>query len=99
RYFESSSFCGLVSPARTSAPNSDAGSAVRACVSMLGSLRSCELVSVGHATETRVHVGIVRLKPVTERAAQHAGGRARGPAFHDEVLVVEEVGGVSAIER
>src|SRR5215472_16278491 len=66
---------------------------------MLLSPRSFRAGSMAHAAETRIHVGIVRLKPVTERAAQHAGGSSRGTAFHDEVFAIEEIGGVTTVER
>ena len=49
--------------------------------------------------KSRIHVLVMRLKPVAERRTQHAGSRTRRAAFHDEMLSIEEVGGVSAVER
>src|ERR1700758_3227320 len=51
-----------------------------------------------HTAELGVNVRIVRLKPVAEAAAQHAGGGARRSALHDEMLAVEKIRGVAAIE-
>src|SRR5689334_17373018 len=55
--------------------------------------------SVLDATERRINVRIVRLEPVAERSAQHAGSGARRATLHDEVLAVEKVRGVTGIER
>src|SRR5690242_20072083 len=41
----------------------------------------------------------MRLKPVTERSPQHARSRARRAAFHDVVLAIKEIRGISGIER
>ena len=38
------------------------------------------------------------LEPVAKCRPEHACGGARRPAFHDEVLAVEEICGISAIE-
>src|SRR5260370_35500439 len=52
-----------------------------------------------HAAKSGVCKLVMRLEPVAERAPQHARCGARRPAFQDEVLAIEEIGGVSAVER
>src|SRR5258708_9551559 len=52
-----------------------------------------------HAAKSGVCKLVMRLEPVAECAAQHTGRGARRSAFQDEVLAVEEIGGVSAVER
>src|ERR1700680_2943431 len=55
--------------------------------------------SVFNAAKRRVHVRVMRLEPVSERPAKHAGGRARRTTLHYEVLPIEEIRGVPGIER
>ena len=78
---------GVRRPARTSAANGRAG-----CLgierSAVGTVRAGQ---PPHAAEARVHVGVVRLEPVAERAPQQAGGGSRRAALEDVVLAVEEV--------
>src|SRR5258708_22364922 len=52
-----------------------------------------------HAAKSGVCKLLMRMEPVGERAPQHARCGARRPAFQDEVLAIEEIGGVSAVER
>src|SRR5439155_790695 len=52
-----------------------------------------------HAAESRINVLIVRLKPVSERSAEHAGGRTGRAALHHVVLAVKEIVRVARIER
>src|SRR5215469_15407033 len=59
----------------------------------------CLLLSRGHAAEACIDILIMSLEPVAERRTQHACSRARRSAFHDEVLAIEEICGVSRIER
>src|SRR5580704_1785051 len=59
----------------------------------------CGKQSAAYAAKPRVNELIVRLEPVTEGAPQHACGGARRSALHDEVFAVEEIGGVTAVER
>src|ERR1700674_2339734 len=51
------------------------------------------------APKLRVHVRVMRLEPVAERPAQHASGCARRTTLHHEVLAIEEIRGISGIER
>jgi hypothetical protein len=39
------------------------------------------------------------LKPIAKRPPQHARSRVRRTAFHDEVLGVEKIRGVTGIKR
>src|SRR3982074_3618604 len=41
----------------------------------------------------------MRLEPVAKRGPQHARGRPRRAALHDEMLAVQEISGVSPIKR
>src|ERR1017187_5825137 len=52
-----------------------------------------------HATESRVHVLVMWLKPVTKCGPQHARGGTRRAALHDEVFPIEEIRRVAAVER
>lgn len=52
-----------------------------------------------HATESRIHVLVVRLKPVAKTRSQHARSRSRRAAFKHEMLVVVKVRGVAQVER
>src|SRR5271163_3061911 len=56
------------------------------------------LLLVLHATECRVDVRIVRLKPVPEGSPQHASGSARRPSLHHVVFAVEEIRGIAGVE-
>ena len=51
------------------------------------------------AAEGRVHVRIVAAKPIAEAAADELGRRGRRGAFQDEMLPIEEIGGVIRIRR
>src|SRR6266516_7306819 len=52
-----------------------------------------------YAAKPCIHILVVRLEPVAECGSQHASGRARRAAFHDEVLSIEKVCRVSAVKR
>src|SRR4029079_9392696 len=51
-----------------------------------------------HTAESRVDILVVRLEPVSEGPAQHAGRRAWAAALHDVVLAIEEIGRIAGIE-
>ena len=53
---------------------------------------------MAHAAKSGINVLVVRLEPVAKRAAQHAGGGARGTTFEYVVFSVEKVGRVARIE-
>src|SRR5947208_10443521 len=57
------------------------------------------MTSLSRATEGRIDIRIPCPEPVAERRPQQlACGRRRG-AFHDEMLAIEEVGGVFRVRR
>ena len=53
---------------------------------------------MAHAAKSGINVLVVRLEPVAKRAAQHAGGGARGTTFEHVVFSVEKAGRVARIE-
>src|ERR1700756_3019765 len=57
------------------------------------------LASGIYAAESRIHVLVMSLKPITERGTQHACRSARRAALHDEVLAIKKICGISVIKR
>src|SRR5579864_4391700 len=51
------------------------------------------------AAKPGIHKRVVRLEPVAERPAQHAGGGSRRGTLHDVVLIVKEIGRIAGIKR
>src|SRR5579872_576629 len=51
------------------------------------------------AAESRIHVWIVGLEPVSEGPPQHAPIRTRRAAFHHKMFGIEEIRGVAFVGR
>src|SRR5215510_9404742 len=51
------------------------------------------------AAESGIDVLIMRLEPIAERSAQHAGIGASRSALQHEMFAVEEIGGIAFVER
>src|SRR5580658_6183832 len=55
-------------------------------------------ISAIHTAKLGVHVRVMRLEPIAEGAAQHAGGRMWGAALHHEVTAIKKIRRISRIE-